>query len=51
MTLLVGDFWCDTSHRKARIYSILAERGRMTVNDHGQMIEVTPNGTSSPTPD
>lgn len=41
--LLVGDFWCDTSHLKARIYSILSERGLMTINEHGQMVEVRHN--------
>ena len=43
MTLLVGEYWCDVSHLKARIYSILSERGRMDINPHGQMVIVSPN--------
>jgi hypothetical protein len=40
VSLLVGEFHCDASHLKRRIFDELFERKIMDVNQHGQMVEV-----------
>ena len=41
--ILKGKFWCDAGHDLQVIFEILADKKLMDCNEHGQMVEVTPN--------
>ncbi len=43
ITMLASDFLMDTTPHEERIYKVLRDRKKMTTNQHGQMVEVSPN--------
>lgn len=49
--ILKGKFWCDAGHDLQVIFEILSEKKLMDCNEHGQMVEVTPNSMVHPKPD
>ena len=44
MMVLHGKFAGDAEYRESKLFEVLRESGRMTCNDHGQMVIARQNG-------